>query len=151
MLASDDLVEDSVRKDLPGVSPTPVIAQPDFEVNLTAPQKGAADQLLAKFAANPFSPPTVKESIAVVGDDIYNALIDMGRLMPVSGEVVFRWEDYESLVSQVRNYLEREGTITVAQMRDRFNTSRRYVLAFLEHLDAIGVTVRDGDVRKLRK
>jgi hypothetical protein len=36
-------------------------------------------------------------------------------------------------------------------VRDHFNTSRRYVLALLEHLDATGVTVREGDARRLRK
>jgi len=41
-------------------------------------------------------------------------------------------------------------SITAAQVRDHFNTSRRYVLAFLEHLDAIGVTIREGDTRRLK-
>jgi selenocysteine-specific elongation factor len=40
--------------------------------------------------------------------------------------------------------------VTAAEVRDHFNTSRRYVLALLEHLDATGVTVRDGDVRRLK-
>jgi hypothetical protein len=31
------------------------------------------------------------------------------------------------------------------------NTSRKYVLGFLEHMDAAGVTVREGDYRKLRR
>jgi selenocysteine-specific elongation factor len=150
MLVNGDVVEESVRKELPGVSPIPVILQPGFDLNLTSAQTKLADQLLSKFAVSPFSPPTVKDCVAEVGDDIYNALIDLGKLMPVSGEVVFRWEDYKNLSSQVGDFLEKERTITVAQMRDLFNTSRRYVLAFLEHLDAIGMTVRDGDVRKLK-
>jgi selenocysteine-specific elongation factor len=43
-----------------------------------------------------------------------------------------------------------QGGITVAQARDYFKTSRRYVLALLEYMDAQGVTVRDGDVRRLK-
>jgi selenocysteine-specific elongation factor len=39
--------------------------------------------------------------------------------------------------------------ITVAEFRDQFNTSRRYALAFLEHLDAVGITLREGDIRHL--
>jgi selenocysteine-specific elongation factor len=70
--------------------------------------------------------------------------------MPVSAEVAFRWEDYQSLVEQVRSMIKTAGSISVAQMRDRFKTSRRYVLAFLEHLDTINLTVRDGDVRRLK-
>jgi selenocysteine-specific elongation factor len=40
--------------------------------------------------------------------------------------------------------------LTVAQFRDMFDTSRRYALAFLEHLDSTGVTQRDGDLRRLK-
>jgi len=30
-------------------------------------------------------------------------------------------------------------------------TSRKYALAFLEHLDELGVTVREGDTRRIKK
>jgi selenocysteine-specific elongation factor len=43
-----------------------------------------------------------------------------------------------------------EGGLTVAAFRDRFATSRKFALAVLEHFDAAGLTVRDGDVRRLR-
>jgi selenocysteine-specific elongation factor len=41
--------------------------------------------------------------------------------------------------------------MTVADARDLFDSSRKYMLALMEHLDATGVTVRDGDFRKLKK
>ena len=40
--------------------------------------------------------------------------------------------------------------LTVAQVRDHFTTSRKYALALMENLDAIGVTVRKGDARRLK-
>ena len=54
------------------------------------------------------------------------------------------------MLRQVRAHFEHEPTLTVIQFRDRFNTSRKYALGFLEHLDAVGVTVREGDYRKLK-
>ena len=39
--------------------------------------------------------------------------------------------------------------LTVSQLRDRLGTSRKYVLAFLEHLDARAVTRRIGEARIL--
>jgi selenocysteine-specific elongation factor len=44
--------------------------------------------------------------------------------------------------------LRQKGQISLAEVRDLFQTSRRYAQALLEHLDAIGVTVRDGDFRR---
>ncbi len=55
------------------------------------------------------------------------------------------------MVKKIKETLEAKGQISLAEARDLFNTSRKYVQALLEHLDAIGVTVRAGDYRKLRK
>jgi selenocysteine-specific elongation factor len=43
------------------------------------------------------------------------------------------------------------GGATMAQVRDAFGTSRRYALPLMEYFDGIGVTIRDGDLRRLRK
>ena len=52
--------------------------------------------------------------------------------------------------AQVKSALIEKGRITLAEVRDLFGTTRKYAQALLEHLDATGVTIRDGDFRKLR-
>jgi selenocysteine-specific elongation factor len=151
VLADGSFLEQAIRKNLPGVSPVPVVYKPGHEINFSPDQKRALDALLAQFRSDPYAPPTIKTCITEVGEDLYNALVDTEELIPVSSEVVFRLEDYEHMVAQVMDMIRETGSISVAQIRDRFNTSRRYVLAFLEHLDAINVTVRDGDVRILKE
>jgi selenocysteine-specific elongation factor len=47
--------------------------------------------------------------------------------------------------------IEQNGKASLAEVRDLLNTSRKYAQALLEHLDAIGITVRAGDFRKLRQ
>lgn len=128
-----------------------LVALVDHVVRLNAQQQSAVDALLGRFAAAPFSPPTVKECREALGEELYNALVEMGELVAVSAEVVFRKTDYELLVSEIKKHFATAETLTVAQFRDRFNTSRRYALAFLEHLDAQGVTIREGDIRRLAK
>ncbi|HEY9077629.1 MAG TPA: selenocysteine-specific translation elongation factor [Anaerolineaceae bacterium] len=123
----------------------------DHAVNFNPGQQMLVDNLLAHFASKPFEPPTVKESIAEAGEDIFQALVDLGMLVQVSSEVVFRKQDYDQMLLYVQQHFQETPTLTVAQLRDRLNTSRRYVLAFLEHLDTTGVTLRDGDVRRLRQ
>lgn len=119
-------------------------------IRFDAQQRRKVDALLAKFAASPYGPPTVKDCAAEVGDDIFQAMVETGLLTLVPPEVVFRREDYERMVAEVRRIIQQRGAITAGEARDHFNTSRRYVLALLEHLDAVGVTVRDGDVRRLK-
>jgi selenocysteine-specific elongation factor len=126
-----------------------LVWHPEHVVKFAPAQAGAVQRLLARFAGNRFSPPSVKEAQAEVGMDVYRALLDAGQLVQVSPEVVFRREDYVHLLEEARQLMVREGGVTVAVFRDRFQTSRKYALGLLEHLDAIGMTVREGDVRRL--
>jgi selenocysteine-specific elongation factor len=77
-------------------------------------------------------------------------MIELGLLVPVPPDLVFRKQDYSRMVSEVVEMLKMRGKVTAAEVRDHFNTSRRYVLAFLEYLDAQGITVREGDTRRLK-
>jgi len=150
-LAEGTFSETVVRANVPGASPNPVIHYPESQVILSDYQQSQVDRILARFARNPYTPPTAKECIADIGEELFNVLIDFGLLYPLSADVVFRNEDYERALDQIYDMFKKDETITVAQVRDTFNTSRRYVLALLEHLDSIGVTQRDGDARRLKQ
>jgi len=127
-----------------------LISDPAHVVKLTPQQQAQVDQLLAQFARSPFSPPSVKESQALVGEEVFTALIEAEKFVQVSAEVVYRAEDYHQLVKIVLDLFAEKPALTLAELRDRLNTSRKYVQAFLEHLDAIGMTVREGDSRRLK-
>ena len=106
--------------------------------------------MLDRFEENPYNPPSVKEAVAVSGEEIYAALLDLDLLVQVSQEVVFRSEILRVMKDAVVEMILASGTVSVAGFRDRFNTSRKYALAFLEHLDSIGLTVREGEGRRLK-
>jgi selenocysteine-specific elongation factor len=128
----------------------PLILSPGHKIKFSPQQEEATDALLKRFKDSPYSPPSVKEAKMDVGDEVFQAMIDVALLIPVSTEIIFRREDYDRMVVELRHLFQERGTLSAAQVRDYFNTSRRYVLALLEHLDEIGVTVREGDVRRLR-
>ncbi len=121
-----------------------------YKIQFTPQQQRSVDGLLERFAASPFSPPTTKECQAEVGEELYNAMMEVGLLVPIPPDVVFRKQDYELMVTEIIDLLKTKQTISAGEVRDHFNTSRRYVLALLEFLDAQGITVREGDVRRLK-
>jgi selenocysteine-specific elongation factor len=123
---------------------------PDHEITFDSAQQAKVQGLMRRFAQSPYSPPSVKESQAEVGEELLNALVELGQLKQLSSDVLFRTADYEEMVSKVRAFITEKGQMTVADARDLFDSSRKYMLALMEHLDATGVTVRDGDFRKLR-
>jgi selenocysteine-specific elongation factor len=133
------------------VEETNSVAKVGHKIRLDGNQQSKAQALISRFAQNPFSPPSLKECQSEAGEELVNALIEMGELIAVSNEIVFRKQDYDSMDMKVRAALQQKGKITLAEVRDLFNTSRKYAQALLEHLDALGVTQRDGDYRKLRK
>jgi selenocysteine-specific elongation factor len=107
--------------------------------------------LMRKFEQDPFKPPSTRECQVEVGEEVMNALIQSNELVPVSSDVVFRMQDYDLMVGEIRSAIENNGQIALAEVRDIFKTSRKYAQALLEHLDTIGITTRNGDYRKLKR
>ncbi|OQY90602.1 MAG: selenocysteine-specific translation elongation factor [Anaerolineae bacterium UTCFX1] len=126
------------------------ISLPDHEVRFTATEQATIEKLRQNFDANPFAPPSVKDCQAAVGAEVLSALIEMGELFFVSADVIFRKSDYDAIKAIIQQTIERLERISLAETRDLLKTSRKYAQALLEHFDAIGFTLRDGDFRRLK-
>jgi selenocysteine-specific elongation factor len=123
---------------------------PGHEVRFTPEEEERVERLLAKFSQEPYTTPSRADCKAALGEEVLNALLEQGRLVQVSENTLFLASTYEVMVERVVEHLKREGTITLAQVRDLFSTSRKYAQALLEHLDAQGITRRVEDERVLR-
>jgi selenocysteine-specific elongation factor len=128
----------------------PFLALSTHKVYFSPSQQVKVEGLLSKFSMAPYSPPSVKDCQAEVGEDVFSALLESSDLIAVSTDVVFRKIDYDFMVEQVRQAVRQKGEVTLAEVRDLFQTSRKYIQAFLEHLDAMGITIRSGEARRLR-
>jgi selenocysteine-specific elongation factor len=129
----------------------PLIQLASHKINLEPVQQAARDNLLARFAAAPFSPPSLKDCRDALGEPLLNLLLAQEELVALSPDVVFRSVDFEQAVADVRARIEADGSISLATMRDLWGTSRKYVQPLLEAMDAKGITIRDGDIRRLRQ
>ncbi len=138
LLERSDLVQDGA-----------LVREDSHTVQFSAEQQNKIDQLLGRFNKSGVESPSVKEAKAAVGEELFFALIDLGYLKTLSTDVVYAEAEYERIIQQIKDYLTTNGQISAAQTRDLLNTSRKYAIALLEHLDAIKVTKRQGDVRIL--
>lgn len=118
---------------------------PGHQMRFSKAQQVGVGRLRAAFAAAPYTPPNYKDCVADAGEDVVTALIEAGELRLVAPEVLFAPEAYRALIAAVREDLATRGKTDVKALRDRFNTSRKYALAVLEHLNALGITKRAGD------
>ena len=101
-------------------------------------------------------PPEPGEIAAALGEDpeavgrALELLCDRGRAVRPGGEGrAFALEAVEALRAEVVEQL-RNGRLDIPSLRDRFATTRKYLMPLLEYLDERGVTTRSGPNRILR-
>ncbi len=129
----------------------------DFQVALNALQEEAAAALLEALEREPMAPPSLSDlrkhldegEINGEVDDFLNVLAAQGRIVQVGDDLIYSRRAYAQAVALVRELLAGEERVTVAQVRDAFGTSRKYVLPLLERMDKDNVTRRIGDERTL--
>jgi len=124
----------------------------EHKPTFTSAQQQAMDALLKRFAKNPYGTPSFKESLVALGNDeeVLNALVEGGKLLRLSQDVLFLPETFDKFMDWLESYVSQNGSVTIAQVRDVLETSRKYALALLEYTDAQGITRRVGDERVLR-
>ncbi|MBE2220831.1 MAG: selenocysteine-specific translation elongation factor [Anaerolineae bacterium] len=127
-----------------------LLRQPAHHILFSAKQETAVSDLLRRMSAAGVVSPSVKDCKTAVGDDVYFALLDLGKLKQINNDVVYATPDYERFTGQIIQFLQKNGEIDAAQTRDLLKTSRKYAIALLEHLDDIKVTKRVEDKRVLR-
>ena len=123
-----------------------LVRTPDHRVELSDSQQSAIADYLATLAAEPWSPPTDRP----LDPELLAHLQERGDVVKVNETVVFTTAAYEDMAGRIVEHLHANGSVTVADARTIFGTSRKYVLPLLEYLDQQRVTRRVGDERVLR-
>jgi selenocysteine-specific elongation factor len=118
---------------------------PSHRIRLTAEQQARIDNFLRALAHNPYSPP----GDITLEPDVLALLVEQGKVVKVSDAVVFSAAAYKEMVAKVTAHIRAHGKVTLAEVRDMFQTSRKYAQALLEYLDSKKVTRRVGDERVL--
>ncbi|MBN1139788.1 MAG: selenocysteine-specific translation elongation factor, partial [Anaerolineae bacterium] len=122
-------------------------------VQLTPEQEANARRLLQAHRSSPYAPPTGMQAARDYGVDaeLLRALVERGDLVSIGDDVLFMPSAYEEMTSRIVAWIKQNGSITVGQARDMLSTTRRYVMALLDYLDAQQITRRVGDDRVLRQ
>ena len=119
---------------------------PDHEITLTPKMEEEASAYLNSLQKNPYSPPSDQK----VSAELLAVLIDQGKIVRVGDGVIFDANVYREMTERIVQHLKDQGNITVAEARTMFDTSRKYILPLLEHMDQQQITRRTGDERVLR-
>ncbi len=123
----------------------------NHQVELSASEEAAAKRLLALLEAGGAAPPVLAEAAKSSGasEALLSALSAQGRLVILTPEIGFSARTFEHWLAGLNALFAERSQITVADVRDLFQTTRKYALAFLEYLDGQSITRRLGDARVL--
>jgi selenocysteine-specific elongation factor len=122
------------------------LKMPDHQPSLTPQLEQQASDYIQQLEKEPYSPVTD----IPIDSELLNALIDQGKVVKVNESVIFASTAYQAMAGQITAHLQDKGSITVAEARTIFNSSRKYMLPLLEYLDQQRITRRVGDERVLR-
>ena len=125
------------------------LALPEHRQQLSARQEVEAASILRMLQQTPSSPPTMREiSTAIPGSTgLVKYLAQKGELVELPDGVLMASSQFKTLQKQVEQLLAENGKITIQDLAARFGFSRKYTIPILTHMDRIGITRREGDVR----
>lgn len=125
-----------------------------------APELSAADEklltaMVEEIRQGGFQPPLLDAmTLSPQGDKrrwqrLATLAVAMGELVNIAPKLYLHAEFEVKLREEVTDSINHNGGVTVAQVREKLNSSRKYVVPFLEYLDRCDFTQRTGDVRIL--
>jgi len=125
-------------------------------VQLGGQEKSLMDKIKQILGAQPLAPPDLKELEKQAGvsrqrlTEVIRLLERDGSVVRVTTDMYFLASSIEQLRATLKNYLTDKGEMTAASFRDLINSSRKYTIPLLEYFDRDGLTIRIGDVRRLK-
>src|SRR5207247_1374260 len=104
-----------------------------------------------------FTPPDLRQLEEATGAarkalvDVLGVLEAEGRVARIAPDLFYARAAAGEAKAIVEAHCRAHGEITAAVFRDLIGASRKFAIAFLDWCDRTGVTLRVGDVRKLRR
>lgn len=134
-----------------------IVFSVDHKVTLAVDQEDLKNQLLDAYLESGLMPPYFKELCKKIeapektAKEVLSLLIKDNLLIKIKEDLYYHHEPLERLKEKLVKFLMTNEEITTPQFKDMTGASRKYVIPLIEHFDTIHLTIRIGDIRKLRK
>ncbi|WP_258358956.1 selenocysteine-specific translation elongation factor [Moorella sulfitireducens (nom. illeg.)] len=130
------------------------VALSGFNPELSPRQEELLQAVTGLYRQARWQPPSYNEVASAYNltgaelEEFLHYLMREGVLVKINDEFYWHREAFEDAVAEVKK-LGLAGPFGLAEVRDALGSSRKYVLPFLEYLDRIKITRRQGDKRIL--
>lgn len=126
--------------------------------SLAEGERRVAENVETLFREAGLAPPPIETVTrqSPVHRSIVKLLIEMGQIVPLktydrNSKMALHRETLSGVEKQLQQNYPYPKNFAVSDVRDLLGATRKYVVPLMEHLDATGVTIRTGNVRRLRE
>lgn len=122
---------------------------------LSKGERQLLEQLTTEVRDAGLKPPTTKELIksAKKNKDSVEELLRLagenGELVGVANDLFFHRDVIDDVRSRLTDEINKTGGLTMSEIRQVLDTTRKFAIPLCEYLDSTGFTSRDGDKRVL--
>lgn len=126
-------------------------------IELAFDQEQVSQKIITTYRSSGLQPPYFKELSKELGIDVSRArdvlmlLVEDGKLIKVKEDLFFDKAAVEELRGRLVQHLTENGEINTPRFKEMTGASRKFVIPLIEYFDAKNVTIRVGDIRKLRR
>ncbi|CAN5801878.1 selenocysteine-specific translation elongation factor [soil metagenome] len=131
------------------------VARKDHAPKLSQAERRLKQEIAEAYQAGGLTPPDLPELSTQAGPraaivpELIGLLVEEERLVEITRDLYLDANADAELRRKVVERLASGQTMTMADLRDLLQTTRKYAVPFGEYLDRIGLTVREGDLRRL--
>jgi selenocysteine-specific elongation factor len=128
------------------------VTLPEAAPALSPKQAQAVGELERKLSGRGFQVPEVSELTRGIPPaerpaELIRYLVDSGRAVKVTSELLYPRELWDDLEARLRSHFQKNATLSMGTFKELVHVSRKYAVPMLEHLDRTGLTRREGDER----
>ena len=131
-----------------------LICKYDFEIMYTKELQALRGRILDKYTEGKYEMPTVEEALANEKDEtngrhIIEEMATSGLIVRLNHQYYIERKAFDDAELCLREKINADGSISLAEFRDMLGTSRKYAMTILDYLDEMKITRKEGDVRVL--
>jgi selenocysteine-specific elongation factor len=152
-----NLVLNQMIKDNAIVQEEKTVRLKAHKVSLAGDEATLRQHLLKIYKQGGLQPPFFRDVVGSLradpgqAKDVLNHMIEQGLIVRTKEDLFFHAEVIADLKQRLVKFLEENGEINPAQFKEMTGASRKFLIPLFEYFDAKNVTLRVGDVRKLRR
>ncbi len=128
---------------------------PEFAPSLSKADEQHLMDMIDEMQRGGFQPPAL-DALAIAKkvdrkrvEKLATLAVAMGNLMKVEAKMYLHADSEQKLRETVSQLIHTHESVTIAQVREALDSSRKFVVPFMEYLDRVGFTKRQGDGRML--